>query len=554
MIDELTMNNILKTFDINSSIYGPSIYSNKDKFGLAMDIKDSVYGYLTRIILLDTIEDTQEFLNKYNLALNINEVKISLDNYENKEVKVLFTYNDVELTLNDLQNFEDFKKKQEENKYHDLKEVYLANITYLTKYLNDLNNLIYDTLLNKQKLKRQENDLKFALIEYLAVYYDKRGKYPKKEIISEDIKNNFDNDFYLNKIKELENKDIEEIKKYLEELIKIIKDTELNEKYLISLYSNIIYKYNIEILKKQIDFVKRKIKSEKNFSVKGSKLHNIDEELKSFLTGQEKPLEMNKFIELNRKEINDKYARILDVKDAYKIITHNDLILPDIKKEHREALDIAQKYFANLKEEEKSALILYNSFYQDIIDYIEDKGIKDIENNFNLNYYYKEMENIAYDSKNIQVSKYFNIIDFKNIKTFINSLEEIGKIIKNTFFKVDGLNNLFLINRVKKLKELSFKNVGKLEDNYIVNSEVPLKIMYIPLKLSIDNAKQIEIINTDSVYIENTMEEEPNKQIVNIYEKVNKNKKKDDIIITSDLKLVNSINYGFLEIKGDINE
>ena len=54
----LAINDILKelkTYNIHSGKYEPTIYQNKDNIGICLDIKDSLFGYLTRIFLFKDI-------------------------------------------------------------------------------------------------------------------------------------------------------------------------------------------------------------------------------------------------------------------------------------------------------------------------------------------------------------------------------------------------------------------------------------------------------------------------------------------------------------------
>ena len=44
---------VLKTYNINSQKYEPTIYENNKEIGICMDIKDSLFGYLTRIFIFN---------------------------------------------------------------------------------------------------------------------------------------------------------------------------------------------------------------------------------------------------------------------------------------------------------------------------------------------------------------------------------------------------------------------------------------------------------------------------------------------------------------------
>ena len=42
---------ILKRYNIKSESYGPTIYQENDNIGICLDIKDSLFGYLTRAFI-----------------------------------------------------------------------------------------------------------------------------------------------------------------------------------------------------------------------------------------------------------------------------------------------------------------------------------------------------------------------------------------------------------------------------------------------------------------------------------------------------------------------
>ena len=41
---------ILKTYNIHSRKFEPTIYQNSNEVGICLDIKDSLFGYLTRAL------------------------------------------------------------------------------------------------------------------------------------------------------------------------------------------------------------------------------------------------------------------------------------------------------------------------------------------------------------------------------------------------------------------------------------------------------------------------------------------------------------------------
>ena len=105
-----------------------------------------------------------------------------------------------------------------------------------------------------------------SLKDRLNTIKTKSENLTKKEITI-DPPTPIDNTLLLENEKNIASQDLETMKQYLNSLINGIKAEELDEKNLINIYSNSVYEYNIDILKKQIEFVKSKINAEKNFNL-----------------------------------------------------------------------------------------------------------------------------------------------------------------------------------------------------------------------------------------------------------------------------------------------
>ena len=333
----LTKDIILKTlnsYNLNSHKYGPTIYENSN-LGICLDIKDSIFGYLTRAFIFNEPNSLEEFIQKYLWYKNNYQkypIKLVLTDYNHPETTIKYIYQEKELTLNEMQNLkENISLKKEDTKNNNLKTAYLLNIEALTNYLINLKNEHNNLKIEKNNLKIKENDLKYALLENLTIYYGKTRPIEKKGVSLDNIINsNSENTLLQNNLTNIKNKELPAIEDYLKVLINLVKEEELNNQSLINTYSNNIYKYNISILNKQIEFVKSKIEAEKNFNLKGSKIHNIDDELKSFLKNSPTPLKVNEYIEENQTKIKAKYQDLTNLSLAYTKITGNPLNIPEI--------------------------------------------------------------------------------------------------------------------------------------------------------------------------------------------------------------------------------
>jgi len=92
-------------------------------------------------------------------------------------------------------------------------------------------------------------------------------------------------------------------------------------------------------------------------------------ELKSFLKTNIAPTKIETFIAESKKNINSKYERLTDIKDAYSTISGNKLAATNITinnnvyNKNNVITDLITKY-NNLDSQTKAHLVLYNSFYK----------------------------------------------------------------------------------------------------------------------------------------------------------------------------------------------
>lgn len=541
---------VLQSYNMNIATYGPSIYANSKETGICLEVKDTTFGFLLRYFTFNTIKELEEFLKKYtwykknHKKYNIN---LSLDRYDIPNPSIKYTYNNEELDFNDMINFEKTKISKNQNEIEETEKMsYIINIENLTNYLLKLENNYNQIREEKNKLKIEENELKYTLLEELTTYYDKEKNITKKPVNLDIIIQNNDTTL-LNNIDEVRVKSLDEIKNYLEELIKKGRSLELDDKHIIDEYSCLVYKYNIDILKKQIDFVKRKIETEKNFNIKGSKNHNIDEELKSFLKTSNAPDNIKVYQEKIKKEINQKYNNIEDIRNAYTLVSGKEINLPIIKEKTTKKSDVVtnlKDQFDYLDKKDKAFLVLYNSFYKELCEELDKKSIDDLTNS------YHEMESIAFnESNNHYLANYFKFINFKTIETYINSLKEIKDTVNKTrLILIDNLK-VFCVEQKNNKEFLSIDPIFNKKDKiYLVNLYKGTKLLYIPDKIIIDNNKELNLISTKNIYIDGDIIDECDSIIVNKYQKISNKDSKDNII--TDLTLKNSyiFNIGTIEV------
>lgn len=547
---------ILKSYNINSQKFEPTIYEGKNEVGICMDIKDPLFGYLTRIFTFNNKEELDNFLASFFWYKNNHQkynITLSLDNYETKNPNIIYKYKNQTITLDNMLHIDDFLKEEENDlKEEKEKEFYLESVKELTNYLISFKQMKESIKLEKNKLKTEENDLKFELLNELTIYYGKNNTLNKKEITL-DSPTKIDTTLLLENIKNIKTKSLNEIKSYLNSLINIIKEEELDEKNLINIYSNSVYNYNIDILKKQIDFVKSKINAEKNFNLKGSKLHNIDEELRSFLKTNIAPAKIEVFLSDNKEQINKKF-RDINIDNACKIITGKEIFMELPQEDNIATInneELLLEEFNQLDNSKKTNLILYQSIYKPICNYIIDNNypsIEDIKNKFDFNHYYNELEEIVFnENNNHYLTNYFTNINFKDLNSYINSIINICKDLESTNFPLKREITLFATIQNTKYKSLT-KNPNP-NSKYLITTKNNL--VFIPFKLIIDwDNLDITLNHENNYYTKDTIIEDIETIILNKYHK--KNSEKDGIIITTDLLLDATITFSKSHLEGEI--
>lgn len=555
---------VLNSYNLKTTNIGPSIYQNANSIGLSLDIKDSTFGFLTRYFIFNNKNELEEFLKSFFWYKKNHEkwhITLTLDNYEIPNPKIIYTYNDKELNYNDMINLEQNIIEQEKENSEDIeRESIYINIEGLTNYLINLKEKKQRTKKEKNDLKIKENELKYELLETLNKYYGKNKSNIKRPVNLDIIANNNDNELLQDNLKNIKQKEISEMNDYLENLIKITKEEELDEKYILNIYSCNVYKYNINILNKQIDFVKRKIESEKNFNIKGSKIHNIDEELKSFLKTEEAPIDIKAFVNNTKNKLKEKYEKINDNKNSYTIISGNLVRMPIIKKVSKvkdDALKTLNKDFDNLSVKKKAHLVLYNSFFKEICDLLIENSnftLEDIKNHFNIENLYHKLDEISHLEFNSHfLANYFKYLNFQNINTFFNSLIEVTNTIKDTFFNLTNNLKVFCIENKNSKELLSLNPIYTKEAiSYIINIPENSKILYIPDKINIDeDTSEMSIISTKNIYLKSKIIDTSDSIIINKYKKINTLDKDNNILITTKLNLIDTYNFNIGLIEGE---
>ena len=258
-------------------------------------------------------------------------------------------------------------------------------------------------------------------------------------------------------------------------------------------------------------------------------------------------------------EIINKYQKINDIKNASLIITGKELSdkssYQTATPSHKHlSLEDAFKY---LPPKSQKCLILYNSIYKNICNYIIDNNypsLETIKNAFDFSYYYTELEEIIYhENNNHYLINYFTDINFKTIDTYITSIIEICKTIDNTILKTPNKLKVFSLNNNNTYKYLSltpFATTNKII--YTIDIPADKNIIYVPERLEInDETKEISTIKNESIYIRGNIVDTNETFTLNKYNKIDENYQNSDIIVTTDLILINQIVFHIATIEGE---
>jgi len=551
MLDIPKMLKILNSYNINSHKYGPTVYKCDSEIGLCMDIKDSYFSFLTRLFVFKRDEEVEDFLNKYFWYKKNKDkypIRLKLDEYNKKITSVKYFYEDKDLNYEEMRNLNNIIDEKKENlQEENLRKRYLTNITSLTNYVIDLKKTKLDNRLKKNDLKIKENDLKYDLLVNLAKYYEKNKIIEKKIVTLENMVNDNNEEILKNNLENIKSKTLKEIENYLRSLIDICRVEEADEKNLVNMFSNSIYRYNIEILEKQINFVKSKIASEENFNLKGSKIHNIDEELKSFLKPNNELGSVNVFVSNEISKINDKYAKIDDISKSSLIITGRDVEVEENNSQEKASEQVVVKNlrdsFDNLNPKEQAYLVLYNSYYKNICNYIINNSypdIDDIKSNCNIEELYQETESLRDCELNSHfLLHYFNYLNCKNIDSFLNSLIDICRTLESVNFNLLDDIKAFAISDDNKYKSLTINPIYvNKKFVYLLDVLKNSKVIYIPFKLETDGSNlEISLIKSDSIYTMGNIIDVNEVLTVNKYNKVNEKYDNSGIIATKNLTL-----------------
>lgn len=488
---------IMKKYGYKSVSNSPFLYKNNNEVGISYSYIDDKYGITQRVVSFHNDIDLELFLKKYQwYKLNGKkyDVKLKLNNYEVSNPEVLYIRNNHVMTDNEIFNIETYDKTEAKNQK-------MSNVKRLLHVAEDLMNHYYQEKEIKAKyinnLYNKEKELKryYLELQRLVDKYNKNNTNISIDESTKEFKTNLELESKINSKlaeykKKLPKKD--DILLLINDVWLLNKSLEVNKGYLYALRYNDDIDEELRLVVTKIDFMKELL-SKRRFNIVNLKKKcdsidnqstyesiyddNFDEKYINFINKKYEQFDnineyrlceyLNNFKTNNEYDIEKNVLRCKDEVVEKKITYDTDINV--VKK------DLSKQFKENLNDNEKNALILFNSYYRELFNVIlsiknynklqleEMLIILNSKSNYLLLFeecYTKTKKVLELDiNKNINKTIFKNI-DFNNPKDFIKS------IIKN----IDVLIN---INDKLKLKyniilNFSTEDFDNLEDNKFI--------------------------------------------------------------------------------------
>jgi len=469
---------IFKKYGYNSKTVHPYLYKNNKEIGVNYSYIDNKFGITDRVVSFHNEIDLDLFLRRYQwYKLNGKKYKVSLklNNYEVPNPEVLYIRNNHVMTDAEMFNIDSYDKREKDNlklssskryliEAEDLMEHYYQEKAQKEKY--------FKNLINKEKeLQRYYLDL-----QNLVDIYNVNNTHPSVEEINKEFKTDLELESSINtKIAEYKKKlpKDEDLKLLINKIWELNKLLELNNNYMYALRYNDDVDEEMRLVVTKIDFMKEII-SKKRFKIIDlkKKFDSIDNQ------STYESIYDDGFEEKYKQFINNKYAqkdninefRLCEYLNNFKSNKEYDIEKNVLrcKKEITEKIedyntpiedinkDLIKQFNDNLNDDEKAALILYNSFYRELFQMIQE-----------IDGY-----NVLPVSEIISLlsitSDYLSIYEecYSKIKKLLD--EDINKKVKKTIFQNVNFDSQedFIKSIIKNLKVLAnINNKMKLKYN-----------------------------------------------------------------------------------------
>lgn len=486
--------NLTSRYGISLHRFGPFLSFVDNKIGICLDIKDDNYGFLTRNYSFENLDDFEEFIKKYSYYKNTikGNTKITLDDYKILSPKIKY-------------GFEEKKLIEKENEQKEIFAIKNASDS-LYLYLETLYNKRIEELEKRYDIFKMMNNNLNQYKRSLYAFYNK--DYQEGPEQNDDFLNNYTikgkrylNSFKANIYKLKEKKDLKQVKEEIRNLVQLAKAFELDQDYYGAIYELYLFKNKSYILEQMNNHILKILNSE--IQITPQELKSELEEIKNRVKfSNSKDI----FVKDKLDALEEKYSGISNLKE-YNIgnylkneeFIELDFIKYDDTRIDDKFLDVLNNDYNGLRDIEKNYLLILFSPFGKIINQMVSNQLDDYE--IYKDFYLDILEYLNIPENLIFKRKHFNLIDFNNFESFINSLREISKNIHGITLKASYDS---LVWAYPSKMDLIYANLNVLKsyDNIVdcFQLKIGTNIFYSAKKIRLVNDKFI-IDDNKNIYI-----------------------------------------------------
>ncbi len=498
MLDFDTALDLMNKYGYTSISVHPFIYQNGDTIGVCYTYNDEEYGLLERIAIFNSPTEFEEFLKEYNWVQTngkLNHVRMILDNYESINPKVMFLRNEKIMVEGEMFDIEAYDAKENMRGSMDPASKVVYECGDLLLVYNEIKNRQLQYLKNlialKNSLRKKYYDLQLEVDKYNKVKVDRDLKLLPDyadcgidETLEIALKDKY-NIYVVNK------PSYEEAVEFLKEIWDLCLNLELNTKYYEA------QKVETDI-RNEIKVVDQKLTLMRNYNDELKPLFGVD------LIGKFRKINRDcgavssqisiEYINDQMASVNRKYSYFdkLDVlytsdylREAIQNSNYADLAIKyakgasyEVVSKYRTPLndvvaDLSIQYRDKLDIAEQSILVLYNNpkyrllcnSILNIADF-EDLPINKVTKKLSGIKGFSKLKSECYDSVKRRIddpvnqrikASLFSNFDFTSFETFIGSLVNLLKKLKNVNEKMTLNGDINMYVGIKKVDELGKK-------------------------------------------------------------------------------------------------
>lgn len=483
----ITQNDILRQlnkYGFDSFSKEPFLYEQEDTIGIYYTIKDPLYGYLNRVFLPNTLEESEQFIKNYYRYKKENKkgtIKIILSNYTDLSAVPKF----IEEVQEEPEKKEPIPEKKVKPKRKMrtaylmigilLEKIHLQNCTY--NNLQDLSKKYYET---KNEWIKKKN-------EYLKTT-DEIKPVPDLQKVSENTE-----DYGQTLKEELDQCDSdEEITNFIINLTEYIKNIEKDANLLKNKYLLIKTPIQIDILQKEIHFMEELIQKRKRMKSKKESLETYFKEIEE-KSELQKIVSFETYVQNEQKRIDEKYEMISEMElgtiaDYLMEFDNIKLNEPNLNQEdiQSEALDEPASFeqtmrsleeeFSLLSKEQQNTIYIITSFLRELFNEKKETILTERKEEV------EDVIRIINQQNNILTKiKILSKLDTSSIESLIDSLKSYGsKLQEIPDFHLKSEIHVFFQGTIQK-KETPFIYASTKKSCMPIASEKSLLVTYIAL-------------------------------------------------------------------------